>query len=258
MVLSTKVSVELQNNVAYDVNGTVTVTLKTAQNPTGTTKTSDVVTVPAQQSIWTVVDFSSLEYDPAFATSVSFTAQTTSSSSSTSSSTSGTGTSGSNGNGYTYANTSSGGAGFNFASLTLPVSAVVVVLFCAVGGVFVLKKRGVSEQKVKRFTSYELQDWVLQRLHGHAGSVLDSRKGIDGFTGDNLPIAIKQSDSLDRLQVDIFMNTLIQAKLRSGIIVAFGFTTEANAAVSRAKMNRIDIKLVTVKELIDHKETALM
>ena len=86
----------------------------------------------------------------------------------------------------------------------------------------------------------------------------DSRKGIDGFTGENLPIAIKQSDSLDRLQVDIFMNTLIQAKLRSGVIAAFGFTTEANAAVGRAKMNPIDIKLVTVKELIERKETALM
>ena len=121
-----------------------------------------------------------------------------------------------------------------------------------------LKKRRISEQKIKRFTSYEYQDWVLQRLHGHTGSVLDSRKGIDGFSGDNWPVAIKQSDSVDRLQVDIFMNTLIQSKQRSGIIVAFGFTSEANAAASRARTNRIDIKLVTVKDLIERKEAAVI
>jgi hypothetical protein len=40
--------------------------------------------------------------------------------------------------------------------------------------------------------------------------------------------------------------------------VAFGFDTEAQAASSRARMNRIEIKLVTVKELIERKETALL
>jgi hypothetical protein len=42
--------------------------------------------------------------------------------------------------------------------------------------------------------------------------------------------------------------------LASGIIVAFGFDMEAYATVSRAKINyRIEIKALTVKELIEHK-----
>jgi hypothetical protein len=247
----TNVTVVLQNNEDFDVHGTATVTLKTYQNPTGTTKTSDEITIPAHQTITTIVPFSRLPYDPAFATFVTFAAQeTVPSTPSTSSGTSGS-------NGFTHTS-STGGADFDYGVLTLPISAVAIVVLCVVGGVVVLKKRGVSEQKVKRFTSYEFQDWVLQRLQAHAGSVLDSRKGIDGFTGENVPVSIKQSDSVERLQVDIFMNTLMQAKVRSGVMVAFGFSSEANAAVSRARMNRIDIKLVTVKELIERKETALI
>ena len=247
----TNVTVVLQNNEDFDVHGTATVTLKTAQNPTGTVATSDVITLPAHQTVTTIVPFSRLPFDPAFATFVTFTAQETVPSTPTTSS-------GSGSNGYTHTYSSSGGTGFDYGAFALPISAVAIVVLCAVGGVVVLKKRGVSEQKVKRFTSYEFQDWVLQRLQAHTGSVLDSRKGIDGFTGENVPVSIKQSDSVERLQVDIFMNTLMQAKVRSGIMVAFGFSSEANAAVSRARMNRIDIKLVTVKELIERKETALI
>jgi len=248
----TNVTVVLQNNEDFEVHGTATVTLKTYQNPTGTVATSDLITLPAHQTVTTIVPFSRLPFDPAFASFVTFTAQETVPSTPTTSS----GTSGSNG--YTHTSSSSGGKSFDYGVLTLPISAVAIVVLCAVGGVVVLKKRGVSEQKVKRFTSYEFQDWVLQRLQAHAGSVLDSRKGIDGFTSENVPISIKQSDSVERLQVDIFMNNLMQAKVRSGVMVAFGFSSDANAAVSRARMNRIDIKLVTVKELIERKETALI
>jgi hypothetical protein len=248
----TNVTVVLQNKENFDVHGTATVTLKTYQNPTGTTKTSDEITIPALQTITTIVPFSRLPFDPAFATFVTFTAQETVPSTPLTSS----GTSGSNG--FTHTSSTSGRAGFDYGALTLPISAVAVVVLCAIGSVVVLKKRGVSEQKVKRFTSNEFQYWVLQRLQAHEGSVLDSRKGIDGFTGENVPVSIEQSDSVERLQVDIFMNTLMQAKVRSGVMVAFGFSSEANAAVSRARMNRIDIKLVTVKDLIERKETALI
>jgi hypothetical protein len=248
----TNVTVVLQNNEDIIVHGTATVTLKTYQNPTGTTETSDVITLPAHQTVTIIVPFSRLPFDPAFATFVTFTSQDTVPSTPLTSS----GTSGSNG--YTHTSSSSGGTSFNYGVLTFPISAVAIIVLFAVGGVVVLKKRGVSEQKVKRFTSYEFQDWVLQRLQAHGGSVLDSRKGIDGFTGENVPVSIKQSDSVERLQVDIFMNTLMQAKTRSGIMVAFGFSSETNAAVSRARMNRIDIKLVTVKELIERKESPLI
>ena len=158
----------------------------------------------------------------------------------------------------TYTAPKTSGAGFDFASVGLAIVGVVVVAFCAVAGFMVVKRGRLSEEKVRRFTSYEYQDWVMQRLGARASSVLDSRKGIDAFTSDNTPLMIKQSDSVGRLQVDSFLNALTQSKMRSGVLVAFDFDADAHAAVSRARMNRVDIKLVTVKELISHKETPLL
>jgi len=87
------------------------------------------------------------------------------------------------GTGNTGGNTSS--KGFDFASVAFPAVGIVIVALDSVGGFVMFKKTRLSEQKVRRFTSYEYQDWVMQRHGARAGSVLDSRKGIDGFTGDN-------------------------------------------------------------------------
>ena len=251
--VGTTVTAVYQNLENFDVHGTVTATLKTSQAAEPLVKTSDRITIAANQYATVTITFNGVPNQAGYASFVTFTAEETVSASPTYT---GSTTTGTTNNFGTTRNSTTGG--FDYASLTLPISAVMIVVLCAVGGVVVLKKRGISEQKVKRFTSYEFQDWVLKRLQAHAGSVLDSRKGIDGFTGENVPVSIKQSDSVERFQVDIFMNTLMQAKVRSGIMVAFGFSSEANAAVSRARMNRIDIKLVTVKELIERKEIAII
>lgn len=250
---NTTITAVYQNEENFEVHGTVTATLKTSQNAQPLTKTSDRITIgPNGQYATVILTFPGVPNQAGYASFVKFTAEETAPA------TGGT-TSGSTGGFSTkYPTTNNKGTSFDYAALALPISAVVIVVLCSVGGVVVLKKRGVSEQKVKRFTSYEFQDWVLQKLNGHAGSVLDSRKGIDGFTDNNVPISIKQSDDVAKLQVDIFMNNLMQTKVRSGVMVAFGFSSEANAAVSRARMNRIDIKLVTVKELIERKEIAII
>ena len=149
--------------------------------------------------------------------------------------------------------------GINFASVGAPIIGVAAVVVGTVVAVVVVKKRKLSEEKIRGLTSFDYQNWVIQRLSGHGGSILDSRKGIDGFTGDGAPIAIKQSDNVGKVQIDNFMNAIMQVKAKRGIIVAFGFDKEAYATASRAKMNyRIEIKLVTVKELIEHKETVLL
>jgi hypothetical protein len=243
------------NNENVEVYGVPTATVRIPNEATQTQSLS-TTGLPPEGSVWITITFSDLEYEPDFACSMSFAAQPIQSSTVGGS---GTGTQTSSpatgSSGYTPV---SAGGGFNFASVAVPVVVAVIVVLCSMAGFVMFRKMRLSEEKVKGFTSFDFQNWVMQRLGGHAGSVLDSRKGIDGFTGDNAPLVIKQTDSVGRFQVDSFMNALTQAKARSGVMVAFGFDSEAHAAVARARMNRIDIKLVTVKELIEHKETGLL
>ena len=236
---ATNVTGAFKNNENVDVYGIATATVTTRPGVSQTLSSSRTL-LPAHETTYIMISFPGLMYENYFATLISFTPEPIAGPTG-----GGTGTlttsPNSGGNGHTSGNTT--GKGFDYASVAFPVVGIVVVALGSLGGFMMLKKTRISEQKVRRFSSYEYQDWVFQRLKGHSGSVLDSRKGIDGFTGDNVPVAIKQSDSVDRLQVDSFMNALTQAKTRSGVIVAFGFNSEAYAAVSRAKMNRIDIKL---------------
>lgn len=149
--------------------------------------------------------------------------------------------------------------GMNFGNVGIPIIGVVAAAAVIGGGYFVLKQRRLTEQKIRSFTSSEFQSWVIERLHGSAATVLDSRKGIDGFTGDGTPIAIKQSDNVGKIQIDSFLNSVMQVKAKRGVLVAFSFDKEANLAVVRGRMNyRIDVKLVTVKELLERREAALL
>jgi hypothetical protein len=56
-----------------------------------------------------------------------------------------------------------------------------------VAAFLVLKKRRVSEQSLRKFSSCEFNDWVLARLEGKAPSSRDSAMGIDGYTGGGQP-----------------------------------------------------------------------
>jgi hypothetical protein len=255
---ATNVTGIFQNNEKVDVYGVATATVGISTSETKT-QSSNRTLIPAGQNVWILISFQGLPYENFYACSIKFAAEPIQGSTSGGATTGdGTGTTGSGNGGTTKKTGTTAGGGFNFASVGIPIIGVAVVVVGGVTGFMLLKKMKLSEQKVRRFTSYEYQDWVMQRLGGRAGSVLDSRKGIDGFTGDNTPIAIKQSDSVGRLQVDSFMNAIIQTRARHGVMVAFDFDTEALAAVNRAKMNRIDIKLLTVKELIEHRETAMI
>ncbi len=150
-------------------------------------------------------------------------------------------------------------SGFDFAGVAVPIAGVAVVGAVAGAGVMLLKKRQLSEEKIRRFASFEFQKWVLTRLRGTSASVLDSRKGIDGFTGDGAPIVAKQQDNVGKVQVDAFLNSIVQAKAKRGVFVAFSFDREASSAVIKGRINyRVDVKLVTVKELLLKKEAALL
>jgi hypothetical protein len=149
--------------------------------------------------------------------------------------------------------------GLDFGGVVAPVIGVVAVVAATGAGVVVLRKRRLTETKIRTFTESEFQRWVLGRLRGAGASVLDSRKGIDGFTGDGSAVAAKPSDDVSKIQSDGFLNSLMQIKSRQGIFVAFSFSKEASAAVIRGRINyHIDVKLVTVKELLANKEAVLL
>jgi hypothetical protein len=151
------------------------------------------------------------------------------------------------------------GGGLDFAGLVAPIAGIAVVGAVAGAGVMLLKKRQLSEAKIRQFTSFEFQKWVLTRLRGTSASVLDSRKGIDGFTGDGAPIVARQQDNVGKVQVDAFLNSIMQAKAKRGVFVAFSFDREASSAVIKGRINyRVDVKLITVKELLLKKEAALL
>jgi hypothetical protein len=246
---TTIVTGTFKNNEYEDIYGIATATVTT--NDTFTEKlSSSRTTIPAQGTTTITITFNDLPFKPYYSCLMSFAPEYI-----TGPTESGTQTANPNGNAP-----GSGGStgGANNSSIIIAIVSIAVIAVVSVTGFMMFKKMRFSEQKVRRFTSSEYQNWILKRLGGHASSALDSRKGIDGFTGSNEPIMIKQSDNISKLQVQNFMNAIIQTRARNGIIVAFGFDTEAQAAASRAKMNRIEIKLITVKELIERKETVLL
>jgi hypothetical protein len=254
----TSVTGLFQNNENFNVSGIATATVKTSPNAAPIAQQSNTTILPANSQTWITILFSNIPYQNGYAITITFNANPVSNPAGGGSGTQTPQNNGGTGTTSTSGKTSTSTGGFNAGSLVVPLIVVGAVVVGSMGGLFMFRKTRLSEEKIRRFTSYDYQNWVMQRLGAQPSSVLDSRRGIDGFTGDKVPLAIKQSDNISRLQVDSFINALIQAKTRQGAIVAFDFDTEARAAVTRARMNRMDIKLVTVKELIDHKDTALL
>ena len=248
----TDVTGTFKNNEDVDVYGVATATV-TIQKGNVQTLSSDRTRLPAQEEVSIKVIFVDLPFERYYSCLMSFAAEPIEGSTNGES-----GTTTSSPHITASASAKPAEGGLDFATVGIAVIGFAAIAAASLTGVIMFRKTRLSEQKVRRFTSFEYQDWIMKRLGGHAGSVLDSRKGIDGFTGSNVPVMIKQSDSVGKLQVQNFMNAIIQTKARNGIIVAFGFDNEAQNAANRAKMNRIDIKLVTVKELIEHKETVLL
>jgi hypothetical protein len=125
----------------------------------------------------------------------------------------------------------------------------------AIAAVIVLKKRKVTEKALRKLPASELQNWVLKRLAGKPSSLRDSHMGIDGYTIDGQPISIKQSDGVGRNVIENFATAMGRSKAKNGIIVAFSFGDDAFRGKVRAKLNyRLEIKMVTVKELIEGRE----
>lgn len=147
---------------------------------------------------------------------------------------------------------SSKNAGFDWALIGWIAGTAVIIVVVGVGGFVAFRRRGVSEEKLKRLSSGEFQQWVLKRLDGKPGSSKDTAMGIDGFSRLNLPISIKQTDAVGMNAIDLFAASLAKNRSTGGLMVAFGFSDDAIRGKVRARTNyRLNIEMMTVREIID-------
>jgi hypothetical protein len=139
-----------------------------------------------------------------------------------------------------------------------PLGGVVVVGAVVAVGFFVLKKRKVTEQSLRRLTSFEFQAWVVKRLQANPASQKDTYLGIDGYTMDGYPMQIRQEDDVGKRAIDSFAAAMARSKARTGTIVAFGFGKDSLEGVMKARLNyKLEIKTVTVRELLGNRERTL-
>jgi hypothetical protein len=136
---------------------------------------------------------------------------------------------------------------------------VGVVAAAAVVVVLAVKRKRMTEKDLRKLSSTEFQNWVVQRFSGKAASVRDSGMGIDAYTSGGNPIHIEQVDNVGRNVIESFAAAMGRIKAMNGTIVAFSFSDDAYRGITRARLNyRTEIRMVTVKELTERKVAALM
>jgi len=136
---------------------------------------------------------------------------------------------------------------------------VGVVAAAAVVVVVALKRRKMTEKDLRKLSSTEFQNWVIQRLSGKAASARDSSMGIDAFTTGGKPVHIEQADNVGRNAIERFAAAMGRIKAMNGIIIAFSFSDDAYRGITRARLNyRTEIRMLTAKELVERKAVALI
>ena len=148
-------------------------------------------------------------------------------------------------------------AGGISADIIGPIAGVAVVGAVVATGFFLLRKRRVTEQSLRRKAGFEFQAWVIKKLQANPASQKDSYLGIDAYTMDGYPLQIRQEDDVGKRAIDSFAAALARSKARSGTVVAFGFGKDSFGGVMKARLNyRLEIKTVTVGELLTGRATS--
>ncbi len=148
--------------------------------------------------------------------------------------------------------------GLDISGTTYGVAVVVVVAGVAIGAFALLKKRGITEETLRKMPASEFQNWVLKKMEGKPASQSDVRIGIDGYTVAGQPVTIKQADGVDRNVIERLVAAMGRRNARNGTIVAFSFGTDAIRGRVRAKMSYgFDIQMLTIRELIDRRNRPL-
>ena len=120
-----------------------------------------------------------------------------------------------------------------------------------------------TEKDLRKLKPFEFQNWVVAEMGATVSRRKSGDKGIDGHLTKTLwheraGIQVKQSDKVGVNVVYNFETALRIGKYKQGYIVGFSFTKGANEEVARAKHEeKLEIKLITVQELLDKKKTLL-
>lgn len=104
---------------------------------------------------------------------------------------------------------------------------------------------------LKQLKSFEFKNWIINTIFGLHASKHNKEKVIDGywfFTND--PIQIKQSEHVALGAVEEFEAAVRKVGHDIGYIIAFSFSRAAREASMRARSRGIDIRLLTVAEVL--------
>jgi len=109
--------------------------------------------------------------------------------------------------------------------------------------------------ELKSLEPFEFQNWIINEMKAKQSKKLSADMGIDGYYDKTIfteraGIQVKQSEKVGRNVVDNFETALRRGKYEKGFIVAFSFTRGAHEEVARVKAKGLDIKLVSVEDLL--------
>ena len=108
-----------------------------------------------------------------------------------------------------------------------------------------------SVEQLKTIAPFEFQNRISSWLGGRQTNKKSGDRGIDGYTFDQTPIQVKQSDKVGNPVVRLFAQDIRDVNKSKGIIVAFSFSKTAETEVKHIRAKHgIIIKLVTVDDII--------
>lgn len=105
-------------------------------------------------------------------------------------------------------------------------------------------------KQLKKYPPFEFQNWVCEKLGGRISQRKSGDFGVDGWTLDMIAIQVKQSPKVGRNPIYNFHSAIRHFNKTKGVFVAFSFVKSAYEEVASLKLQGIDIKLITVEELL--------
>jgi site-specific DNA-methyltransferase (adenine-specific) len=114
-------------------------------------------------------------------------------------------------------------------------------------------------ERLKQLHHFEFQNWVIKNINGSHSPRNTHDMGIDGywwFTRE--PVQVKQSEHVGRNVVDNFETAIRRDGQDSGYVIAFSFTKGAREETARAKKDGLNIRLITVNEVLLMKRRAAL
>lgn len=109
-----------------------------------------------------------------------------------------------------------------------------------------------SEADLKGLKHFEFQNWVMQEIAATPSARKTHDMGVDGLSFMyHEPIQVKQSEKVDRPEIDKFFTAIKRTDKNLGYVIAFSFTKGARNEVARLEREEeVKIVLITVAELL--------